>query len=116
MPGAWSAAFARCGRVIRPGSLIVLISDFYGIDKDTGNHLLRLRPHSDVAAIQVVDPLELSPPLPARYGIAYAGRNCILDVRSSQARRAYHDYFDRHHEAVAALLRTPATPLGQLFT
>jgi uncharacterized protein (DUF58 family) len=114
--GALGAALARLRRVSRPGSLIVLISDFYDIDNDTGKHLLRLRQHSDVAAIQVVDPLELSPPVPGRYGITYAGRNGILDIRSIQARRAYQDYFDRHHQTVAGLMRKHSIPLGRLST
>ncbi|MCC7325188.1 MAG: DUF58 domain-containing protein [Burkholderiales bacterium] len=114
--GGINAALARMRRVSRPGSLIFLIGDFYGIDDETGNHLTRLRQHSDVAAIQVVDPLEVSAPLPARYGVTCGSRAGVLDLRTASARRAYQDHFSRHHEAVAQLMRKRAIPLWRLST
>ncbi len=72
-PGALNAALRRLRRVSRPGSLIVLLSDFYGIDEESGNHLLHLRQHSDVVAVQIVDPLEVTPPVAGRYGVTNGG-------------------------------------------
>ena len=46
--GGLNAALSRLRRVSRPGSLIVLLGDYYGIDDDSGKHLLHLRQHSDV--------------------------------------------------------------------
>ena len=46
--GGLNAALSRLRRVSRPGSLVVLLGDYYGIDDDSGDHLLRLRQHSDV--------------------------------------------------------------------
>ncbi len=114
--GAFNAALARMRRVSRPGSLIFLISDFYGIDGNTGKLLARLHQHSDLAAIQIVDPLELSPPLPARYGITSGGQNAILDLRSEGARRIYQEYFDHHHQAAAGLMQRNAIPMLRLAT
>ncbi|MEO8740229.1 MAG: DUF58 domain-containing protein [Casimicrobiaceae bacterium] len=107
---------ARLRRVSRPGSLIFLVSDFYGIDEETGKHLLRLRQHSDVAAIHIVDPVELSVPQPGSYGITDGSRVDILDLRSNKARRAYQEYFQRHHETVAALMRSRAISLLRVST
>ena len=55
-------ALNRCRRVTKPGSLIFILSDFYHINEDIKAQLLRLRQHNDVVAIQIVDPLEQSPP------------------------------------------------------
>ncbi len=115
-PGALNAALGRLRRVSRPGSLIVLLGDYYGIDDDSGEHLLRLRQHSDVVALQIVDPLEETPPFAGRYGVAAGGRQGILDTRSAAARRAYQDYFSRHHRSVAAIMRRHAIPLLRLST
>jgi uncharacterized protein (DUF58 family) len=114
--GALNAALSRLRRVSRPGSLVVLLGDYYGIDDDSRKHLLRLRQHCDVVAIQIVDPLEEAPPAAARYGVIAGGQPGILDTRSAMARRAYQDYFSHHHQTVAATMRACAIPLLRLST
>jgi uncharacterized protein (DUF58 family) len=111
-----NAALGRLRHVSRPGSLIILIGDFYGIDDESRKLLLSLRQHSDVAAIQIVDPLEEAPPAPARYGVVAGGAPGILDLRSNVARRAYDEHFRRHHLAVAAVMRAGAISLLRLST
>jgi uncharacterized protein (DUF58 family) len=64
-PGRLTEALRRLRRVARPGGLVFILSDFYGIDADTRVLLQRLRQHSDVVACQVHDALELHSP-PAR--------------------------------------------------
>jgi len=115
-PQGLNDALARLRRVSRPGSLIFLLSDFYGIDDETGNHLMRLRQHNDVIAIQIVDALELAPPPPARYGVSDGQHTGILDTGSVTARKAYNDFFKLHHQAVQELMRSRAIPLLQLST
>ena len=115
-PEGLNGALARLRRVSRPGSLIVLLSDFYGIDDETGNHLMRLRQHNDVVALQLVDALELAPPPPARYGVSDGQQQGILDTRSATARKAYNDFFSLPRQQVRDLMRSRAIPLLQLST
>ncbi len=115
-PQGLNTALARLRRVSRPGSLIFLLSDFYGIDDETGNHLMRLRQHNDVVAIQLVDALELAPPPPARYAVSDGQHTGILDTRSATARKAYASFFELHHQTVRNLMRSRAIPLLQLST
>ena len=114
--GGLNAALGRLRRVSRPGSLVVLLGDYYGIDEDSGTHLLRLRQHCDVVAIQIVDPLEEAAPPAARYGVTAGGTPGILDTRSARAQRAYEDYFRRHHQSVAATMGRCAIPLLRIST
>ncbi len=114
--GGLNAALNRLRRVSRPGSLIVLLGDYYGVDDESRKRLLHLRQHSDVAAIQIVDPLEEAAPVAARYGVEAGGALGILDLRSTAARRAYEDYFQRHHQEVAAVMRVCAIPLLRVST
>ncbi len=114
--GSLNAALGRLRRVARPGSLVVLISDFYGIDDESARHLSWLRRHNDVVALQIVDAIEEAPPPSGRYGVVAAGRRGVLDTGSSAARRAYSDYFSRHHEAVQAAMRRHAIPLLRIST
>ncbi|HED16993.1 MAG TPA: DUF58 domain-containing protein [Gammaproteobacteria bacterium] len=115
-PQGLNDALARLRRVSRPGNLIFLLSDFYGINDETGNHLMRLRQHNDVVAIQIIDALELTPPPPARYGVSDGRQQGILDTRSATARKAYSDFFSLHHKAVQDLMRSRAIPLLLLST
>jgi len=115
-PEGLNTALARLRRVSRPGSLIFLLSDFYGIDDETGNHLMRLRQHNDVFAIQLVDALELAPPPPARYAVSDGRHTGILDTHSATARNAYAGFFNQHHQTVRDLMRSRAIPLLQLST
>ncbi len=114
--GRLNEALIRLRRVSRPGSLIVLMGDFYGIDDDSAGHLLRLRQHNDVVAVQIVDPLEEAPPMAGRYTIMDGEQQGILDTRSNDACRAYQDHFRRHHQSVVTIMRRQAIPLLRLST
>ncbi len=115
-PGRLNEALIRLRRVSRPGSLIVLMGDFYGLDDNSAGHLLRLRQHNDVVAMQIVDPLEEAPPMAGQYTIVDGDQQGILDTRSSDARQAYQAHFRRHHQAVVAIMRRQAIPLLRLST
>ena len=109
-------ALVRLRRIVRPGSLIFLISDFYGLDEETANHLLRLRQHNDLVALQVVDPIELAPPPPGRYGVTDGQHSGILDTRSSKGQQGYNDFFQQHRQVLRATLQKHAIPRIQLST
>ncbi len=114
--GGLGAALVRLRRVARPGSLVVLIGDFYGLDDDCDRQLQWLRLHNDVVALQIVDPLEVAPPQPARYGVVVGGQSSVLDLRPAAARRAYQEYFRQHHDRVAATMSRHAISLLRLPT
>jgi len=109
-------ALMRLRRVARPGSLVFLLSDFYGCDTETRRHLQYLRKHNDVIALQIVDTLEMVPPPPGHYAISDGHRSGLLDTRSPARRQAYLDYFAAHHHAVRELMMRCAVPLQQLAT
>jgi len=115
-PQGLNTALSRLRRVSRPGSLIFLLSDYYGTDEETGKHLTQLRQHNDLIAIQLVDALELAPPPPACYGVSDGRNTGVLDTRSATARKAYSDFFSQHHQALQDLMRSRAIPLLQLST
>ena len=114
--GALTAALLRLRRVARPGSLVFILSDFYGIDEETQLHLQRLRQHCDVVACQIVDALEIQPPPPGRYAISDGTRSDILDTRSQAGQAAYAGYFSAHHARVRELMRRSSVPLLRITT
>lgn len=115
-PDALNAALRRLCRVNRPGSLTLLLGDFYGLDAHSDKLLFRLRQHGDVVAVQIVDPLEEAAPPAAVYEVETNGRRIQLDTRSTVARQAYRAHFSHHHAAVAATMRRHGIALVRLST
>ncbi len=87
-----SDALVRVRRVIRPGSILVLISDFYSMDSECEQHLTRLRGHNDVLAYHVCDPLELAPPKPQQYAMTNGLQEILLDTKLETVTTAYEHY------------------------
>ena len=106
----------RLRHIARPGSLIFIISDFYQLDPQTEHHLQRLSQHNDIQAIQIVDPLELTPPPPDLYHITDGVESGVLNTRSKQQRLAYERYFRTHHTQLKAMMTKHHIPLLTLST
>ena len=106
----------RLRKLTHPGTLVFLISDFYNIDDETAQHLQRLSRHNDIQAIQIVDPLEMRPPLPERYSVTDGESSGILDTRSKRGRARYQQFFNQHHQTVAKLMKQHNISLMQVST
>lgn len=100
---ALSHALLRMRRVVKPGSIVVLISDFYRLDADAEMNLSRLRHHNDVLAYHISDPLELAPPPPHCYAITNGDDDFILDTSLDTIRFGYQFYCDEQLSYLKAL-------------
>ena len=90
-----SAALERVRHTVRPGSLVIIISDFFSLDEDCNRHLSRLRQHNDVIGCQVLDAAEYM--LPAgRYPITDGERSSVLDMGQKASKTRYEDMCLRH--------------------
>lgn len=88
------SALIRLRRVAKPGNILVLISDFYNLDKESHIHLSRLRAHNDVLMYHVCDPLELAPPKPQQYAMTNTEEDLLLNTRLKSVRQAYQRFCD----------------------
>jgi len=113
---AFSRALVRLRRIARPGSLIVLVSDFYTLPADSRQHLQRLRAHNDVLACQILDPLEREAPPPGHYPVRYGQQTGQLDTRSAARRQAWTAHFAERRQVVETLMQQTAIPLLRLTT
>lgn len=97
MPDARSLSHAllRLRRVAKPGSIIVLISDFYNMDTDSEQHLSRLSRHNDILAYHICDPMELAPPKPALYAITDGKQEILLDTTLDAVRFSYQFFCEQ---------------------
>jgi uncharacterized protein (DUF58 family) len=83
-----SLALERVRHAVRPGSLVIVLSDFFGLDEDCNRHLSRLRQHNDVIGCQVLDVAEYDLP-PGRFPITDGHEAAILDTGRANSRRRY---------------------------
>ncbi len=102
-PEALSRAIARLPRVAKPGSLIVLISDFRHLSRGAEAHLAQLSRHSELVLVFVYDPLEVQLPPPGQYRVTDRQRELTLDTHSKRVRSDYADGFRRRRESIQQL-------------
>ena len=92
-----SLALERVRHAARPGSLIIVISDFFSLDDDCNRHLSRLRLHNDVIGCQVLDFSEHDLP-DGRYPISDGRLSTIIDTGMSADRKRFAEMGRRHAE------------------
>ncbi|MEJ8566951.1 DUF58 domain-containing protein [Elongatibacter sediminis] len=92
-----SACLERVRHAVRPGSLIIVVSDFFGLDEDTNRHLSRLRQHNDVIGCQVLDRAEYELPS-GRYPITDGRESTILNTAGGGGERDFRAMGLRHIE------------------
>jgi uncharacterized protein (DUF58 family) len=90
-----SHALERVRHTVRPGSLVVIISDFFGLDAGCERHLSRLRQHNDVIGCQVLDDAEHRLPS-GHYPISDGEQVAMLDTTRSSERSRYEAMSLRH--------------------
>ncbi len=92
-------AMSSLRRVARPGSLVVVISDFLGFSRAAQSYLSSVARHNEVLAVFLNDPLERQLPPPGRYRIVSADDELAIDTYAAAARRDYeHEFAERSHE------------------
>lgn len=107
-------ALLRLRRVTKPGSFIVLISDFYDMDEESLRHLKRLRAHNNILAYHICDPLELAPPKPEQYVITNNEYEFLLDTSNVEVAQAYQDYCQQHIQSLQTQCRSLQIPYIQV--
>jgi len=91
-----SEILQRLRRVVKPGSVLVMISDFYHLDKESEQHLNQIASHNNVLAYHLCDPLELSPPKPQQYMVTNGQQDIFLDTTNRSVRDAYTLHCEEH--------------------
>ena len=99
-------AMAALRRVTRPGSLVVILSDFIGFSRSAQAYLSSVARHNEVLAVQINDPFERNLPPPGRYRLVADDNELAIDTYAKAARRDYEQaYIHRSDEFEAFCLR-----------
>ena len=91
-------ALGQMRRLVRPGSLLFVLSDFHQLDQEALRHLSAIRQHNEVVCTALHDPLERTLP---QHGSGQARvtdgeQSGWLDLTSSRIRQHYQQ---RQHQA-----------------
>lgn len=97
---AFRQAMSALRRVARPGSLVVVVSDFSGFTRQAQSYLSSVARHNEVLAVFMNDPLERSLPPPGRYRLVSADDEMAIDTFAGAARRDYEQAFEQRAEAL----------------
>lgn len=116
VPGRLDPPLARLARLVRPGSLVFILSDFRELGEGADKHLGALAQHNDVIAGFVYDPLESTPPPAARYRLGSGSRRLILDTGRTAVAEYWAKQFQAHRDAVQGQCRRHGVHFMQIAT
>ncbi len=92
-------AMAALRRVTRPGSLVIILSDFVGFSRAAQAYLSGIARHNEILAVQISDPFEQALPPPGRYRLIADDEELAIDTYAGAARRDYAQAFSERSAA-----------------
>jgi uncharacterized protein (DUF58 family) len=116
VPDALTQSLLRLKRIARPGSHLFLLSDFQTLREDSLAILKALTHHHQITAIQILDPLDLAPPPPARYGVQDGNQHFLWDLTNRNQYRAYQAYCEQQQARIHTLFTSCQIPITRCFT
>jgi len=113
---ALSQAMAALRRVARPGSLVVIISDFIGLSRLAMSYLAGIARHNEVLAVYVSDPVERELPPPGRYRLVSSDDEMTIDTYARAAREEYRHEFEHRYAVLDKFCKRYGVHLMSLST
>jgi uncharacterized protein (DUF58 family) len=106
-----SDALVQARRVARPGTTVIVMSDFtdvdaLGPDGDVRRNLRLLARHCEVDAILVSDPFERDLPDADLYPVSDGRRRAVLDTSPERTRRSWRERFEARAAALDEIILT----------
>ncbi len=93
-------------RVVRPGSMVILLSDFRGFDENMRSHLIRLRQHNEVLMVHIYDWLEEFLPPAGHYRITNGKQELEFDTHNQKLIDDHSNKFNAHKNLLLKLARS----------
>ena len=96
-------ALKRLRQVTRPGSLLVLLSDFRFLDERCRTQLVELARHNDIIMLHTYDRFECDLPPAGYYRVTDGDRMVEIDTSDRAAREQYRARYAEHIEGLRRL-------------
>jgi uncharacterized protein (DUF58 family) len=103
-------------RVVRPGSALFFISDWYGFDDECERQLFAVSRHSELTAIRLYDPMEAELPAAGLLTLTDGQQRAVLDGFSSRVRQAHQQAFSDQQQALEQHMQRLKVPLISVAT
>lgn len=109
-------AMSALRRVARPGSLVVILSDFLGFSRAAQSYLSSVARHNEVLAVFLNDPIERQLPPPGHYRLVSRDDELAIDTFAKAARRDYENAFQSRSQHLEAFCKRYGIHLMPLST
>lgn len=109
-------AMSALRRVARPGSLVVILSDFLGFSRAAQSYLSSVARHNEVLAVFLNDPIERQLPPPGHYRLVSRDDELAIDTFAKAARRDYENAFQSRSQHLEAFCQRYGIHLMPLST
>ncbi len=97
-------------RVARPGTSVMIISDFHDLDASGERHLFELARHCELSLFHIHDTLESQLPPPGQYQVRNATQRFLLNTANSKLRSRFEQRYrdkEQHLQNTAMRLQLP---------
>jgi len=115
-PFSFNDALNETIRLAKPGTMIVLISDFRHIGNDTEKQLSKLAKHNELLMIRTYDPIEEQLPPPGYYPVSNGSETLVINSKSKQARDNYQAWSNAHRQTLISLSQRFKAPFIEVST
>ena len=102
-PDSGIRALTRLRQVTRPGSLVIMFSDFRFLDQRCRGQLAQIARHNDVVMLHSFDPFERELPGEGRYRVTDGLRSVEIDADDAAVRDQYRQRYEAQVDALKRL-------------
>ncbi len=93
-------------RLVRPGSLVILLSDYRGLNEEARSHIIRLRQHNEVIMVHIYDWLEAFLPPAGQYRMTDGEQELEIDTHNKKLVNDHQKKFQEHQQDLLKIARS----------
>lgn len=109
-------ALTECIRLSKPGTLVVIISDFHTANLHTEKLLSKLNKHSDLIFVHTFDPIEMTLPPTGIYPISDGDETLVIDTSDDRLNKRFLSFIKNRESTLSHLSAKFKAPLINLST
>jgi uncharacterized protein (DUF58 family) len=102
---AMGRELVRLRRLVRPGSMIFLMSDFRHLNEAAEKQIIRLSKHNDVILVYIRDRLEEALPPAGRYRLSDGSKELAIDTFDKNYAEQYRSRYFQHVDHLVRMSR-----------
>lgn len=111
-----NSALEETQRLIKPGTLLVVISDFSAEKNTLSEAFNRLSMHNDIILVHTTDPLDRALPPAGFYPVSNGSQSALLDSSRADLQQRYISWATEQQQQLEKLARRYRAPLINLDT